>query len=97
MQSSQVVLRQQPLRDLTLHFKTREKCQRKSLAIHSADFLHHHQRARERRNRWMGEQAVDMRRISAHLAIVPIMGMTGGAKHARRNWRGNFDLAAPEQ
>src|SRR5262249_16523581 len=93
--ASHVVLRQHPLGDFTLHFESRKEGEHKSFTIDAAKSLAHHQCARQRRNRWMGEQTIDMRWIEAHLTVVPIMGMTCRADDAGRHRTRNFFIAAP--
>ena len=87
------MLRQHPFGDLTFDFKAGEKSEHESLAVDAAELLRHYERAAQWRNRRMGQKTVDMRRIGAHLAIVPVMRVAGGAEDAGRQRRGHFGVA----
>ena len=97
MHAAQVMLRQHPLGDFALDFESGEESEHESLAVDAAEFLRHHQGAAQRRNRRMRQEAVDMGRIDAHLTVVPIVSVAGGAEHARRHGRRHFVFASTQQ
>jgi hypothetical protein len=45
----------------------------------------------------MGQKPVDVRRVKAHLTVIPVVSVPGSAEYTSRKRRWHFSRAAPKQ